>query len=58
MNTTTATAIEQQTLIGENSISNLLEVGNEFLNDSESDLESVLLKEFEQGLPSDIPVCF
>jgi hypothetical protein len=57
MNTTIAIAIEQQPLI-DDSTSSLFESSNEFLNDLESDLESVLLKEFEQGLPSDIPVCF
>jgi hypothetical protein len=58
MKTTTATAIEQQRLIDNDSTSSLFESSNEFLNDKESDLESILVKEFEQGLPSDIPVCF
>lgn len=58
MKTTTATAIEQQPLIDNDSTSSLFESSNEFLNDKESDLESILVKEFEQGLPSDIPVCF
>lgn len=58
MKTTTATAMEQQPLIHDDSTSSFTECSNEFLNDMEFDLESILIKEFEQGLPSDIPVCF
>lgn len=57
MKNTTATAIEQQSL-SQDSANNLIE--NSFkalfknLNDIEFDLESILVKEFAQGLPNDL----
>jgi hypothetical protein len=57
MMTTTTKAIEQQSL-NLDSISNLIESNFEALlkvfNDIEPELEDILVKEFDQGLPTDI----
>ncbi len=54
MNTTTATAmIDQQCLNHYYSTSSLTEIF-EVLNEMEFELESILVKEFEQGLSNDL----
>lgn len=53
MKTTTATAIEQQSLI-QDFVNNLNESNFEVLSDIGLELESILVEEFEQGLPSDL----
>lgn len=52
MKTTTATAIEQESL--NYSTSSFTASSFEVLNYIELDLESILVKEFEQGLPNDL----
>lgn len=54
MKTTIDTAIEQQSLSPDYSTSSPTESSLEVLNDMEFDLESIIAKEFGQGLPSDI----
>lgn len=55
--TTTTTAISQQ-FLSQDSISHLVESSFEVLfqimNNIEIELESILVKEFEQGLPNDL----
>jgi len=58
MMTTTTTAIEQQSL-NQDFTSRLTDSRFfEVLNDIEIELEGILVKEFEQGLPADIVVGF
>lgn len=54
MKTTTAKVIEQQSLKHYYSTSSLIETRLEVLNYMELELESILLNEFEQGLPTDL----
>ena len=53
MKTTTVTAIEQESL-SYYATSSLTKSSFEVLNHKELDLENILVKEFKQGLPSDI----
>ncbi len=54
MKTTTATPIEQQSLSYYYFINSLTESSFEDLNDMEFELESIMVKEFAQGLPNDL----
>jgi hypothetical protein len=54
MDTTTATAVEMQQFLSHDSTINLSESSFEFFSDMEFDLESILVKEFALGLPSDL----
>jgi hypothetical protein len=56
MITTTVRNIEQQPLSDYNFASSLNESSFEVFNDMEFELESIMVREFTQGLPSDLDI--
>ncbi|MBD2254292.1 hypothetical protein H6G14_23905 [Nostoc parmelioides FACHB-3921] len=49
-------AINQQSLNADSSTNSLSNIGLDRLDDTEFDLERIMLEEFAKGLPSDIPM--
>lgn len=54
MNTIATTAIDEQSLNPNYFPSSLIESSLEVLDDTEFELENIMVKEFPQGLPSDL----
>ncbi|MDZ8185046.1 MAG: hypothetical protein RMX96_09345 [Nostoc sp. ChiSLP02] len=56
MNTIATTPIDEQSLNLNYFPSSVIESSLEVLNDTEIELENIIIKEFPQGLPSDLDI--